>query len=84
MLNNDWINDKTAVQVLLDAEAQLSNIMYHTLVPAIRAELTNTRSMLHRQIECLRGPDAPACYGQDDCSSSILSRCPWRMTCGDQ
>ena len=84
MLNNNWVNDTTVLQVLLNAEAQLGNVMYnHTLVPAIRAELTDTQKMLHRQIECLLGP-APACYGQDDCSANILSKCPWRMTCGGE
>ncbi len=75
MKNNDWINETTVIQVLLDAEAQISN--------ADKAgNLAETRKMLHRQIEVLRGP-APPCYGQDDCSTLILSTCPWRMKCGD-
>ena len=82
MNDNDWITKDTTVQVLLDAEAQISNFMYNNPgMPGYFDGLLNTRAMLHKQIEMLRGP-APVCYGEDDCSTEILSRCPWRMTCG--
>ena len=78
MIDNTWVNKTTTIQVLLDAEAQIGNFIYHNKEAN---ELEATRSMLHRQIECLRGP-APSCYGEDDCSTAVLSVCPWRMTCG--
>ena len=82
MINNDWVNQHTVIQVLLDAEAQIANTMSSLPAPAAES-LTKTRSMLHKQIEMIRDPNPPVCYGQDDCSTSILSRCPWRLTCGD-
>jgi hypothetical protein len=24
----------------------------------------------------------PSCFGHDDCSTQMLSTCPWRMDCG--
>ena len=82
MIDNTWVNETTAIQVLLDAEAGISNTISNHKVPAKAvAELNIIRATLHRQIECLRGP-APGCYGEDDCSTAMLSTCPWRMTCG--
>ena len=82
MINDDWVDSTTAVQVLLDVEAGISNtISRHKMPAAATNELKVIRATLHRQIECLRGP-APGCYGEDDCSTALLSTCPWRMTCG--
>lgn len=82
MINNDWVNGSTVIQVLLDAEAGISNtISRHSIQDDAEVELKTIRATLHRQIECLRGP-APSCYGEDDCSTAMLSTCPWRMTCG--
>ncbi len=82
MINNDWVNENTTIQVLLDAEAGISNtISNHRILAKAVTELKIVRATLHRQIECLRDP-APPCYGEDDCSTNILSMCPWRMTCG--
>ena len=82
MIDNTWVNENTVIQVLLDAEAGISNaISRYDIKGKASDELTTIRATLHRQIECLRGP-APPCYGEDDCSASILSTCPWRMTCG--
>ena len=84
MIDDTWVNETTVIQVLLDVDAGISNVLGR---PAMQyctteiAELKIVRATLHRQIECLRGP-APACYGEDDCSTNILSMCPWRMTCG--
>ena len=30
----------------------------------------------------LQRTNRPECFGQDDCSTLMLSRCPWRMDCG--
>lgn len=54
------------IQELLDKEAKLSNERYEVI----------------KQIKQLRGDTPPVCFGEDDCSTSILSRCPWRMDCG--
>ena len=54
------------IQDLLDNEARLSNERYVIL----------------QQIKQLRGDTPPTCWGQDDCSTMMLSRCPWRIDCG--
>jgi hypothetical protein len=53
------------IQTLLDKEANLAN----------------RRSLVHKQIVVLRGEDPPVCWGNDDCSTNILSQCPWRIDC---
>lgn len=53
------------IQTLLDKEAQLSNRRYHIL----------------QQIKALRGTEPPRCWGMDDCSTLMLTRCPWRNDC---
>jgi hypothetical protein len=50
----------------------------------LEANLDNTRRNIHRLIKDQRGPNPPACWGQDDCSAMILMRCPWRVDCGEQ
>lgn len=80
MIDDTWVNETTVIQVLLDAEAGISNVIPGSNAKTAK-ELRVIRATLHRQIECLRGP-APSCYGEDDCSTALLSTCPWRMTCG--
>ena len=53
------------IQVLLDKEANLAN----------------RRDLVHKQIKVLRGTQPPVCWGNDDCSTQILSTCPWRIDC---
>jgi len=82
MTDDTWVNKTTVIQVLLDAEAGISNtISRYNIKDNAETELRVIRATIHRQIECLRDP-APSCYGEDDCSTAILSTCPWRMTCG--
>ena len=82
MIDDKWVNENTVIQVLLDAEAGISNVITRNNLGGNAAtELRTIRATLHRQIECLRDP-APSCYGHDDCSTAVLSMCPWRMTCG--
>jgi hypothetical protein len=57
----------TEIQILLDKEANLSNRRYHILL----------------QIKSIRGDVPPPCWGIDDCSTLILSQCPWRIDCGE-
>jgi hypothetical protein len=40
------------------------------------------RTIILAEIRQRRGTEAPVCFGEDDCSSLILSQCPWRMDCG--
>jgi hypothetical protein len=54
------------IQELLDEEARLGNLRYD----------------IHKQLKLLRGDNPPVCWGEDDCSTMILMRCPWRIDCG--
>jgi len=41
------------------------------------------REQLHTAIRLMRDEKyRPPCFGEDDCSTSMLSRCPWRIDCG--
>ncbi len=55
------------IQELLDKEASLGNRRYHVI----------------QQIKAQRGVEPPRCWGMDDCSTQIMSTCPWRIDCGD-
>lgn len=57
----------TPIQNLLNAEASLGNQRYE----------------IHQKIIAMRGDKPPVCWGHDDCSTLILSMCPWRIDCGD-
>lgn len=53
------------LQDLLDTEARLSNVVYD----------------IKKMIKENRGDTPPPCWGEDDCSTNILSKCPWRIDC---
>lgn len=59
--------DDSYLQKLLDKEASLSNQRYDVL----------------KLIRKTRGNNPPPCFGEDDCSTLVLSRCPWRIDCGE-
>lgn len=61
------------IQELLDQEAKLSNSGYGD---------SDFRKIVLEEIRQRRGTEPPACFGEDDCSTNILMRCPWRMDCG--
>jgi hypothetical protein len=64
----------TELQDLLNQEALLANTGYGD---------SDQRKHLHTIIRLMRDePRRPACFGDDDCSTIMLSRCPWRMDCG--
>lgn len=66
----------TTIQELLDKEAELSNTGYGD---------SNERKEIHKTIRIMRkGRHQPLCFGQDDCSTMMLSVCPWRMDCGPE
>ena len=43
------------------------------------ANLANRRHLVHKQIKVMRGTEPPRCWGMDDCSTQILSTCPWAL-----
>ena len=63
----------TTLQELLDQEARLSNEGHGD---------SDFRKIIHEEIKARRGSEAPICWGQDDCSTNMLMRCPWRIDCG--
>ncbi len=64
----------TDIQKLLDEEADLAN--------SGQAD-SPERAKIHTVIRLMRDEtQRPHCFGEDDCSSVTLSRCPWRMDCG--
>ena len=62
------------IQALLDREAQLSNAG-NGKSPE-RQELLTMIRLARDEAEC------PSCFGEDDCSTNMLMRCPWRIDCG--
>jgi hypothetical protein len=64
----------TELQTLLNEEAMLSNTG--------RGD-SKERMQLHTIIRLKRDEKyRPGCFGDDDCSTIMLSQCPWRMDCG--
>jgi hypothetical protein len=53
------------IQALLDDEAGLANKRYE----------------IHQLIVQERGAIPPRCWGMDDCSTHMMSMCPWRIDC---
>ncbi len=54
-------------QQLLGDQAALSNQLY------------DVKQEIRRRLE---NQPKPPCFGDDDCSTETLSRCPWRIDCG--
>jgi hypothetical protein len=64
----------STIQELLDKEATLSN-------QGLGA--SQERQQLLTAIRLMRNEQyRPVCFGDDDCSTNMLSRCAWRMDCG--
>lgn len=62
------------LQELLNKEAKLSN--------AGKGDSQERKDIL-KEIRIIRkNMHQPLCFGQDDCSTNMLSKCPWRMDCG--
>ena len=62
------------LQKLLDREAELSNTGQGD---------SEERKKIHTLIRLMRNEtQQPDCFGDDDCSTNILSQCPWRIDCG--
>lgn len=64
----------STIQELLDEDAKICN----TISPD-----DPKRKEIHKVIRVMRkGLHQPLCFGQDDCSTNMLSKCAWRMDCG--
>lgn len=64
------------IQELLNQEANLSNLGQGDSVD---------RQKILTAIRLLRDESSrPPCFGDDDCSTMVLMRCPWRFDCGTQ
>ena len=63
----------TELQNLLNQEAMYSNTG--------RGD-SDERQKILTVIRLKRESPPPVCFGEDDCSTSILSCCPWRIDCG--
>lgn len=64
----------STIQELLDKEAKICNTL---------GADDPERLEIHKLIRVMRKSlHQPLCFGQDDCSTNLLSRCPWRMDCG--
>jgi len=62
------------LQDLLNEEAELANAGHGDSVE---------RQHLHTIIRIKRSEfSQPHCFGEDDCSTLMLSQCPWRIDCG--
>ena len=61
------------IQELLDQEARVSNEGHGK---------SEFRMIILEEIKARRGTEAPICWGEDDCSTMTLVRCPWRIDCG--
>ena len=63
------------LQELLDREAHLANTGKADSIE---------RKHLHTMIRLMRDESQrPECFGDDDCSTLMLSVCPWRIDCGE-
>ena len=63
------------LQDLLDQEATLANSGLGD---------SEQRKQLHTVIRLTRDEQyRPVCFGEDDCSTNMLMRCPWRIDCGE-
>jgi len=63
------------IQQLLDESARLQNEAYEQ-------DKVVDVSHYYTKIKELRGNNPPPCWGDDDCSTEFLMRCPWRIDCG--
>lgn len=66
------------IQVLLDHQADVGNMFYGT---DRYAEIKDKLDVLNDIIKDMRGSQPRVCWGTDDCSTSMLSTCPWRIDC---
>lgn len=60
------------IQDLLNQEARAGN-----------SKRYKERDKIRILIKLTRESPPPECWGEDDCSTEMLVRCPWRIDCGD-
>lgn len=63
-----------SIQDLLNKEAKLSN--------EGKGDSPERQEIIKIIRKKREGLYKPLCFGQDDCSTNMLSKCPWRMDCG--
>lgn len=73
MSNSSNLTDMS-IQDLLNKEAKLSNSGNGD-----SPERLDIIKVIRRKRDKLF---MPLCFGQDDCSTNMLSKCAWRMDCG--
>jgi hypothetical protein len=66
------------IQDLLNQEALLANTGMGN---------SEERQQIHTLIRLMRvaadgSSESPWCFGHDDCTTLVLSTCPWRIDCG--
>jgi len=71
----EWAAFMSEMQELLNLEAMYSNNGQGDSID---------RMKIHTIIRLKRDKEAPPCFGEDDCSTLMLSTCPWRIDCGTQ
>ena len=70
----EWKDFMSEIQDLLNQEANLSNAGQGN---------SDERMRIHTLIRLKRDEQyKPPCFGEDDCSTLMLSTCPWRIDCG--
>lgn len=70
----EWEEFMSEMQDLLNQEASLGNAGQGN---------SDERMRIHTLIRLKRDEQyRPPCFGLDDCSTLMLSTCPWRMDCG--
>lgn len=70
----EWKDFMSEIQDLLNQEANLSNAGQGN---------SDERMRIHTLIRLKRDEQyRPPCFGEDDCSTLMLSTCPWRIDCG--
>ena len=78
----DWT--EMNLQELLDEQARVSNKLYDLKGDDLlieRVYLTRDLKVVEEMIRECRSQVPPICFGLDDCSTEMLSRCPYRMDC---
>ena len=71
----EWKEYMNELQELLNLEAQYSNNGKSN---------SEERMKIHTLIRLKRDEYwRPSCFGDDDCSTLMLSTCPWRIDCGE-
>ena len=83
MLKESVINHVAKECALLSVKVTLNALIYP---PAGNKQIVTKKTLdywkeVQLEIEKLRGTEPPYCWGEDDCSTMMLSQCAWRNDC---